>query len=1760
MVIVRVVLPLLVVAITLPASTAGRLVFRVSEELPAAILVGTVGGLAEGVGSGGVAFRFAEDHESLFVIDAISGDIRTNRPIDREALVAAGAAVRPSGEVVVDLVVLSGAASAAPIEVRVHITDVNDHAPAFSEDSVAVTFREEAAIGRRALLDTARDPDAGPNSVDHEAYAIVEGDHAASFRLEATLSPGGERAFLHLVTTTVLDREITSAYQLMVRAQDGGRPPRFGYMKVNISVLDTNDHVPAFERSLYETTVPEDVPVGTSLFTISATDLDADANGHVTYILSDFTSPFMVDAQGGIVRTRLPLDYEHRREYTVGLRATDGGSPPQSGRSGALVRVTDVNDNAPSVRFVFAPPGARHAAVDQGAPPGTVVALVTATDVDSDEANGFGPGRGPVLSIASGNEWAHFMLESSPAVQGLGLVKVAESFSRDAQLMYNLTLVASDRGSPLARSTSSHLLIIVRDPAKEALRPPPTFSKTMYKNRLPENAPIGSFVAAVSAHSEDGPLHYSVSGHSRVGGYFVVDRATGLVTTARELDCEAAAELTLNVSVRAQSGGPSAYIPVLLTVEDLNDNSPTFEEENREVVVEENVPAGTVVTWVIAHDSDKGLNGTVLYGLIPSDAGFHIDQASGKITTTRVLDREHIAYHELTVTAMDLGQPSRSAEAFLRVTIADVNDYAPVFRPSTYFTIVQPGAARGTFLMTVVAFDPDAGRNGTVLYGLSAPVGGHFEIETATGHISLREPLDHSKTYKLLVTARDEGGRDAEQPAEVIIYPVAHDYSLTFKQSIYAFAVFENAPVRTVLGQVSLTAGAPEGVSYYIFKGDPTGVFNVDPLSGMLLVAQPPDREAQETYRLTLVARRGLAAGETRINISIIDQNDHIPTFILPKDHVALDGESVPGRTVYRASASDLDPGPNGLISYSLKNNPSGLFHVDANTGLVTLVGHRWPGVSGTVVVEVIARDQGIPTLSSILTLKVSLPTKNEHAPMFEQQNYVADVSENIAINTRFLVVRATDPDDVGPVLFTLSSKSDRSGPIGLFPDGWLYIRSTLDRERQSKYDLSVLAYDSGKPSQSSTVTVHVHVIDENDNQPVFESAVYDFEVMEGGLAGSTIGRIHATDADEGAGGKVLYTLESLQSDFSLDIHSGLLSTQRSLDREAGSHSSVYSFIVLATDGGWPQALQGQARVRVHVMDKNDHSPVFSLHIYRVAISEGATMDTPVARLSASDADMGSNAVIQFSITSSDPAHAPFAIDTSTGQVKVAGPLDREVVEAYVLNVSAADQGQPQLSSTALILMSILDENDCDPIFQTVSFSTDIAEDARPGSLVVAVTAHDCDVGTNGELRYTLITKGGDPAHHLFHIDSATGHILLVRPLDFELQTEYRLKVIVEDSGRPSRTATASLLVRVVDVNDNTPVFLRSKVAFSIAEDSSIGMSVAAVSAQDSDTGPNGDLRYSLIQQIPPGKKFSIDPISGIVRVASPLDREGRGAGSFLLTVCVTDQALQVFTRLSAITNITVTLTDVNDNRPVFVSPPAFRLRAARSGAVLAALSAHDADSGHNGDIRYNLRAPGDDDVAYFSLDSFTGALHLTMASTLQIGRPVLEVEVTASDRGSPSMPPAQIRLAVILSPSTYGPPIHFRTSVQEEQPAGTLLIFLAEQAGARAGDIMREVTVRPGSASIMTEYYLTAAHSVDGRLSAHLFRLERHNGRLETAVSLDRDDGDEHFELEICVLSYTASIPAIVHTIQSSRKLWRNISPPRHWMQAHRVCLYSIL
>lgn len=183
--------------------------------------------------------------------------------IDREVL--------PSN--IINIVVLSSQPT-YPTEVRIVVLDINDNAPVFPDASIVVSFKEDASNGRQVILDTATDSDIGTNGVDHTSYRIINGNDQRKFRLDITVNPSGEGAFLHLVSTGGLDREITPFYQLLIQVEDKGEPKKLGYLQVNVTIQDINDNPPAFDQDQYQTSVFEDSAIGSSVLQISATDLD----------------------------------------------------------------------------------------------------------------------------------------------------------------------------------------------------------------------------------------------------------------------------------------------------------------------------------------------------------------------------------------------------------------------------------------------------------------------------------------------------------------------------------------------------------------------------------------------------------------------------------------------------------------------------------------------------------------------------------------------------------------------------------------------------------------------------------------------------------------------------------------------------------------------------------------------------------------------------------------------------------------------------------------------------------------------------------------------------------------------------------------------------------------------------------------------------------------------------------------------------------------------------------------------------------------------------------------------------------------------------------------------------------------------------------------------------------------------------------------------------------------------------------------------
>uniref|UniRef100_A0A8C3SY76 FAT atypical cadherin 4 n=1 Tax=Chelydra serpentina TaxID=8475 RepID=A0A8C3SY76_CHESE len=1612
----------LLLLLPLHVSAEPRQVFQVREEQPPGTWVGTI------VTRPGFTYRLSE-HHALFSINATSGALHTRATIDRESLASD----------VMDLVVLSSQPT-YPSEVRVLVLDLNDNAPVFPDPSIVVTFKEDTGSGRQLILDTATDADSGTNGVDHSSYRIVAGNEEGRFQLNITLNPSGEGAFLHLVSRGGLDREATPTYQLLVQVEDKGEPRRHGYLQVNVTVQDINDNPPVFSQALYQARVPEDAPVGASVLQVAAADADEGTNADIHYRLEGTEGgggegaggiPFEVDPESGVIRIREPLDYETRRQYSLTVQATDRGVPALSGRAEALIRLLDVNDNEPRVKFRYFPATSRFASVDENAAPGTVVALLTVSDADSPAANG-----NISVSILGGNEQRHFEVQSSK-VPNLSLIKVAAALDRERIPTYNLTVAVADNygappppaGSPTSSVPPEGLVIFVNDINDH----PPVFGQSVYRVNISEEVPPGSYVKGLSATDCDSGLNanlkYSIVSGNELG-WFCISEHSGLVTTTG-----------------IAGSGTSLVVAIL----DVNDQRPLFSQpDGYQVSLAENSPSGTELLVLSVTDGDLGDNGTVLTAVGPLVAPrrvFRLDPVSGKLSTISQLDREEQDHYSLQVLATDLGSPPLSSVARVNVSLLDVNDNSPVFYPVQYFAHIQENEPAGSYVTIVSASDPDLGPNGTIKYSISAGDNSRFQIHGQTGVITTKIALDREEktAYQLQIVATDGGNLQSQNQAIVTITVLdTQDNPPVFNQVVYSFVVFENVALGYHVGTVfASTMDLNTNITYLITTGDQRGMFAINKVMGQITTASIIDREEQAFYQLKVVASGGAITGDTMVNITVKDLNDNSPHFLHAVESVNVVENWKAGHTIFQAKAVDPDEGVNGMVIYSLKQNPKGLFTINEQNGAISLIGPLDIN-AGSYQVEILASDMGVPQRSSSFILTVSVHDVNDNPPVFDQLSYEVTISESEPVNSRFFKVQASDRDSGanGEVAYSII-EGNSGDAFGIFPDGQLYIKSELDRELQERYILLVVASDRAVEPLSATVNVTIILEDVNDNRPLFNSTNYVFYFEEEQNGGSSVGKISAVDKDFGQNGEVRYSFENMQPDFELNTISGEITSTHQFDRETLMRqrgAAVFSLTVIVTDQGLPKPLKDQATVQIYMKDINDNAPKFLKDLYQATISELAANLTQVLRVSASDVDEGSNGLIHYSVIKGNEENQ-FTIDSGTGQVTLIGKLDHEATASYSLIIQAVDSGTVSLSSTCTLSIDVLDENDNSPSFPKSTLLVDVLENMRIGELVSSVTATDSDSGDNADLHYSIT---GTNNHGTFSISPNTGSIFLAKKLDFETQSLYKLNITAKDQGRPPRSATMSVVIHVRDFNDNPPNFPPGDVFKSIVENIPVGSSVISVTAHDPDADINGQLTYAIIQQMPRGNHFSIDEVRGTIFTNAEIDREF--ANLFELTVKATDQAVPVESRRFALKNVTILVTDQNDNVPTFISQNALAANpSVVIGSVLTTIIAADPDEGANGEVEYEII---NGDTETFIVDRYSGDLRV--AAALVPSQLIYNLIVSATDLG-PERRKSTTEMTVILQ-GLDGPVFtqsKYITILKEGEPIGTNVISI--EAGANA-------------------------------------------------------------------------------------------------------------
>lgn len=1700
-------------------------------------------------------YRFNEPPQE-FALDPETGQIRTAKILDREALSSDR----------FDFVVLSSQPT-YPIEVRILVLDINDNDPEFPEPSIAVSFSESAVAGTKLLLDAATDRDTPENGVLDD-YFIVDGNTDGKFRLEVTGNPTGETSYLYLETTGKLDREQVEFYSLNICVRDRGRPPRLGYLLVNVTVLDVNDNPPVFQQRDYEIELNESAPVGTTVLTVHATDKDSEDNSKLTYYLPDNERKFTIDPEIGTITTAEPLRCPLQQSCMVAhpgnctkscvitVFARDHGSPRQDGRTYVTVNLMDANDHDPVIKFTYFPPTATFATVDENAAKDQIVAAVTVFDDDQNLNGETG------IEIRAGNELGHFRLENTNTVD---IVRVNGRLDREEIPKYNLTVVATDKGVP-PRSATAYLVIHVNDVNDHE----PVFQQSEYTAVLSELAPIGSFVASISATDADSGLNariYYEFGSGNEQGWFAIDGDTGLVTTVATLDREVQGSIELHVS--AWDGGPNtkyASTHLKVTILDENDEAPRFSENVVEITLSENTPPNSLVATLTAVDNDQGTNGSVAYSFhscVSRDypKTFALDALTGQLTTKIALDRETVAEYRILVIAKDQGTPVQSSTATVVLTLEDVNDNSPVFYPWKYLMPISEDAPAGTTVGKVTATDADARENAQVKYILESGGEGLFVVDERTGEIALQGSLRvaHKTLYELTISAKDTGDRQAARNAVVEIIREEDLEHLEFETyNGYEFRVTEDhgdcdstSRFGREVGSVQVTQYSNTGkVSYAIVLGDSKGNFRIDKSTGIISTAGCLDRERVAYYSLQLSARADLAYGQTTVNITVQDVNDNPPRFPRGErgDEIFLRENAAVGQEICLARARDRDAGANARIIYSLTHNPGEQFRIAENSGIIYL-NKPIRATPGTILhLEVTATDSGEPSLSAQHQIKVTIEDVNDHTPVFRLTSYEISLPESTPVNERFFSLTAHDADlgVNGRILYSVTD-GNAEGRFGIFPDGELYVKNILDREERDYYALEVTASDQGSPSRSSMVPVVVHVIDENDNAPEFTNSSFSFHLRENEPPDTFVGKLLATDRDVGRNADLIFSLPASQQDFVVDPRNGFVKSLRVFDRELLVTNTGGSYVTLeatVTDNG-VNHLRDRVKVTIYITDVNDNVPQFQRLPYRVQVSEGAAIGTQLLRVYTTDADEGLNGDVFYSLEDGNQ-HGHFIIDEATGQISLVRELDRETSDIYVLTVVARDASlETRLSSSATVHVEVLDENDNVPRFIDNKSRIFVLETTPINTELLRFKATDNDLGPNSELTFA-ITAGN--RRDTFYIDPLTGILYLRKPLDYEELERYTLNVTCGDGGHPRLSTITSLTVQVIDTNDNPPVFPNTAIVRQIREGIPVRTPIVTITAEDPDSGDNGVVSYSILNQDPEDqvRRFGINPSSGVIHTLLPIDREE--VDTFKLVVVATDRAQPPSARLSAEKLVIVIVEDVNDNAPLFVSMSAVVLPPLRPATldyhqssskeiVVAQLIARDLDSSTNGLVTYELLRSNVNYSDMFRIHRSTGQLAMRFPrSSSPKGNGLLEriskyqVGVRATDEAVQTERRSSETYVTLIVPGEDGDdqPVwehrgQIEGSVYENEPVGTSIL---------------RVSARGRRSNVELEYYVTNVTAAggglpddDGHQVDRLFDVDTKTGVLSTAVKLDRETGVQWYEVELYAIGIGGTRPSTTST-----------------------------
>ena len=892
-------------------------------------------------------------------------------------------------------------------------------------------------------------------------YVISDGDYDSVFKLD-TIS--GE-----LFVDGELDRERTSDYLLNITVQDQGSPsPKFASKLLHIIVTDVNDNAPQFLKSTFSFFFPENTPKGTPVVKLNASDPDIGVQGEVTYYLepTSSSSHFHLDSVSGTLSLAKPLDRESQEFYDMTVKAEDNDPDlPLASYAHVRVRVLDVNDVEPQFSSKT-----YHIKAREDLPIGTVVGSVQAYDPDLYQG-------GFVKYSLKHDDHHQFMIDDAS-----GVIRLKKRLNFEAKQLYNLTVKATDEGSPPLTSFAS-VYIKVLDVNEN--QHPPRFDRFFVKTAVPENMPINSLVATVTAKdadavrmvdSEDAKISYSIKGGSGIGDFFIDDK--GRIKTLTVLDRELQESFWLSIIAQDHGTAPLASrLDVFIKVLDMNDNVPMTIKPVYHVEVRENSKPWTPIVQLEASDNDASEDQMITFEIISGNPQslFTLDEISGQISTTiRSLDREAQAEHLLEILVSDQGQPPLNSTTRVIVNVLDENDNKPEFleRFQKVTLLVDEDVRLDTAIKDMQNDDQsilDNDPNGSLT---------DMDQDMLDDFVSNFEDDSEQQPW--------ESFNDSDlNKAHPLFRPLAYDRDR-----------------------------GSNGKLKYSLKASQPGLFQICPSSGMMYSSRPIyDPEAS----FEILVKAADSGSKELFSLSRIsldmhprassNESSHSPRVLEKSSRIQIFETDPIGHLVTLVHADDKD---GDEIFFSItEGDPNHDFYINPNMGNLVVGQPLNSSRNNFYNLTISVTDGNEITKANVIidVLGVSMSR-----PQFDSDIIEVEVIENEPegyLVTKIELRRNTNGEQHKQPSVTYSFQgAQHPGSISLFKihptSGEITLRERLDMERMREHVLIVVIKDNLSDLQNWAKLV-IHVLDDNDHEPRFLADLIQTRLKADAELGSSV-------------------------------------------------------------------------------------------------------------------------------------------------------------------------------------------------------------------------------------------------------------------------------------------------------------------------------------------------------------------------------------------------------------------------------------------------------------------------------------------------------------------------------------------------------------------------------------------------------------------------------------------------------------------------------